>query len=213
MASGDMSTFGVRSLLAFIVSVLQPPDVEEILIAASDPLHPGQSLRRDGLDDPPSPFEFLSIFPGVLQNSAGEEEVERHHVLPLDLGDPADFSLFGSSYVEAQRSGRDDEPLRRGNGERSVEVFGTDQDIDVFREAREAVNSQRDASADAVLDSVSVQRVDESQKFLLEVHAVGMLSHPTRARRNRRLLVTTLTELNAMAALARIGDSRIPKAG
>jgi hypothetical protein len=34
-----------------------------------------------------------------------------------------------------------------------------------------------------------------------------------RTLRSRRLFVTTLTELNAMAALARIGLSRIPKAG
>jgi hypothetical protein len=34
-----------------------------------------------------------------------------------------------------------------------------------------------------------------------------------RALRKRRLFVTTLTELNAIAALARTGLSRIPNAG
>jgi len=36
---------------------------------------------------------------------------------------------------------------------------------------------------------------------------------PAHALPSRRLLVTTLTELKAIAALARIGLSRIPKAG
>ena len=211
MASGDISTLGGRSMFAFIVSTLQSPDVEQILIAARDPLHPGQSLRRDGLHDPTLPVELLPVVPGVLQNSAGKEEVERHHLLALDLGDPADLSLLGSSCVEAQGFGRDDEPLRCGNGESPIEILGPDQDIDVFREAWKAVNRQRDSSADAVLDSVPVQSVDESQKLLPQVHAAGC--YATRARRSRRLLATTETELNAMAALARTGDSRIPNAG
>src|SRR5262245_40125874 len=43
-------------------------------------------------------------------------------------------------------------------------------------------------------------------------HGIGLLQ-ATRARRRRRLLTTTLTELNAMAALARMGESRMPKTG
>ena len=37
--------------------------------------------------------------------------------------------------------------------------------------------------------------------------------HPSRTRRSRRLFATTLTELNAIAALARIGDRSRPDAG
>jgi len=37
--------------------------------------------------------------------------------------------------------------------------------------------------------------------------------HPSLTRRSRRLFATTLTELNAIAALARIGDRSNPNAG
>ena len=45
---------------------------------------------------------------------------------------------------------------------------------------------------------------------LLAFHRAGA---GIQARANRRLFPTTLTELNAIAALARIGLSRMPKAG
>src|SRR5215210_1542189 len=178
MAAGDMSTRGGRSLFTFIVSPLQLPDVQKILIAACDPLHLRQSGGRDRLDDPALPFELLPIPPSLLQNSFGEEEVERHHILPVDLGNPAHLTLLGSSNVEAQRVRCDDESSRGGHGDDSIEVLGTDQDVDVFREAWKTVDRQGDPAADAVLGSVPVQRVDQSQELLLRIHAAGSYLTP-----------------------------------
>lgn len=105
--------------------------------------------------------------------------------------------------VEHRLSGEGFSVMRAANGDRPLEIFEAERPdlipLDVRMASRDLVTPRRGLGDPA--DRVGARLTPSC-------------SYAERARRRRRReLLTTLTELRAMAALAKTGDSKSPNAG